>query len=59
MFYIVHSIGQMKLNGSSGHDRMIVAFSTTCDHTGGVMVSMLASSAVDHGFEPRTGQTKD
>ena len=30
-----------------------------CDHTGGVMVSMLASSAVDHGFEPRTGQTKD
>ena len=23
------------------------------------MVSMLASSAVDHGFEPRSGQTKD
>jgi hypothetical protein len=26
---------------------------------GGIMVSVLASSAVDHGFEPRSGQTKD
>ena len=26
---------------------------------GGVMVSVLASSAVDRGFEPRLGQTKD
>ena len=26
---------------------------------GGVMVSMLISSAVDRGFEPRSGQTKD
>ena len=26
---------------------------------GGVMVSMLASSAVDRGFEPRLGKTKD
>jgi hypothetical protein len=26
---------------------------------GGVMVSMLASSVVDRGFEPRSGQTKD
>jgi hypothetical protein len=26
---------------------------------GGVMVSELASSAVDLGFEPRSGQTKD
>ena len=25
----------------------------------GVMVSMLSSSAVDRGFEPRSGQTKD
>ena len=25
----------------------------------GVMVSVLASNAVDHGFEPRSGQTKD
>ena len=26
---------------------------------GGVMVSVLVSSAVDRGFEPRSGQTKD
>ena len=26
---------------------------------GGVMVSVLASSAVDRGFEPSSGQTKD
>ena len=26
---------------------------------GGVIVSVLASSAVDRGFEPRSGQTKD
>ena len=27
------------------------------NRVGGVMVSVLASSAVDHGFEPRSGQT--
>ena len=33
---------------------------TICSNRiGGVMVSMLASSAVDRGFEPRSGQTKD
>ena len=26
---------------------------------GGVMISVLASSAVDRGFEPQSGQTKD
>ena len=26
---------------------------------GGVMVSMLVSSVVYHGYEPRSGQTKD
>ena len=29
------------------------------NHIGGVLVSVFASSAVDHGFEPRSGQTKD
>ena len=29
------------------------------DHIGGIMVSMLASIAVDRGFEPRSGKTKD
>ena len=28
-------------------------------HIGGVMVSVLAFSAVDRGFEPRSGQAKD
>jgi hypothetical protein len=26
---------------------------------GGVMISVLTSIAVDHGFKPRSGQTKD
>ena len=30
-----------------------------CNHIGGVMVSVLASSVVDNGFESRSGQTKD
>jgi hypothetical protein len=29
------------------------------NNIGGVMVSVLASSAVDRWFEPRSGQTKD
>ena len=29
------------------------------DRIGGVMASMLASSTVDRGFEPLSGQTKD
>ena len=29
------------------------------NHIGGVMVSVLALSAVDRGFKPPTGQTKD
>ena len=29
------------------------------NHIGGVMVSVLTSCAVDRGFEPRSGQTKD
>ena len=30
-----------------------------CNRIGGVIVSVLASSAVDRGFEPRSVQTKD
>jgi hypothetical protein len=29
------------------------------NHIGGVMISVLASSAVDRGLEPWSGQTKD
>ena len=32
---------------------------TRCQCIGDVMVSVLASSVVDRGFEPRSGQTKD
>jgi hypothetical protein len=32
---------------------------TRVNRIGGVMVSVLASSAVNRGFEPRWGQTKD
>ena len=32
---------------------------TLTNRIGGIMVSVLASSAVDRGFEPRSGQTKD
>ena len=28
-------------------------------HIGGVMASVLVSSAADRGFDPRSGQTKD
>jgi len=31
----------------------------TINRIGGVIISILASSAVDRGFEPRSGQTKD
>ena len=32
---------------------------TLTNRIGGIMVSVLASSAVDRGFEPRSGQIKD
>jgi hypothetical protein len=34
-------------------------FIRSSSRIGAVMVSVLASSAVDCGFEPRSGQTKD
>jgi len=36
-----------------------LCFLQRLNHIGGVMVSVLASSVVDRGFEPRSGQTKD
>jgi hypothetical protein len=36
---------------------MIVCFHS--DRISGIMVSVLASSAVDRGFEPQSGQTKN
>ena len=37
----------------------LVSSSIDWNRIGGVMVSVLASSSVDSGFEPRSGQTKD
>jgi hypothetical protein len=37
----------------------MVLFPLWPNHIGGVMVNVLASSAVGRGFEPRSGQTKD
>jgi hypothetical protein len=34
-------------------------FPNITNHIGGIMVSLLASSVVEHGFEPPSGQTKD
>jgi hypothetical protein len=34
-------------------------YSVLYNRIGGVMVSVLTTSAVDRGFEPRSGQTKD
>ena len=39
------------------HYQIVQVFETT-NRIGGVIVSVLALSAVDHGFEPRLGQTK-
>jgi hypothetical protein len=38
---------------------LTILIKTYLNRIGGVMVSMLASSAVDRGFERRSGQTKD
>ena len=38
---------------------MTVSVSLRGNHIGGVMVGVLASSEVDRGFEPHSGQTKD
>jgi hypothetical protein len=47
--FIIHHISQYP----------IYFVENTLNHIGGVMVSMLTSSAVDRGFESRPGQTED
>ena len=41
------------------HQKLAYDISSEYNCIGGVMVSVLASNAVDRGFEPRLGQTKD
>ena len=50
---ITHSLVLSENNNITKNTQM------SMNHIGGVMVSVLASSAVDCGFEPRSGQTKD
>jgi hypothetical protein len=40
-------------------DPSSVKYGNNGKHIGGVMVSVLSLRAVDHGFKPRPGQTKD
>ena len=40
-------------------NRLLSPSNRRSNHIGEVMVSVLASSAVDRGLEPRSGQTKD
>ena len=44
--------------GLSNAGSFTVYFQTDKNRIGGIMVSVLTSSVVDHGFEPRSGQTK-
>ena len=37
---------------------LLAVFHLNVTRIGGVMVSLLPSGVVDHGFEPRLGQTK-
>ena len=38
---------------------IVVIYCCYPNRIGGVMVSVLASSTIDHWFEPRSGQTED
>jgi len=38
---------------------MFTRYYNKLNHISDVMVSVLASSVVDRGYEPRSGQTKD
>jgi hypothetical protein len=58
---VADKIGHNVVYDPSTHPRnmSIMSKKSTLNRFGGVMVSLLASSAVDSGFEPRSGQTKD
>jgi len=59
-----HGLRNLRIFGPVGQDNRYVDIIDTetklvCIPLAKIMVSMLASSAVDRGFEPRSGQTKD
>ena len=54
---LLHLIGMYMINAI--HYINYFSSKIQLNHIGGVMVSVLASSEVYFGFEPRSGQTKD
>ena len=50
-----------RANNDPSYEAFVLEATANCqiNRIGGVMVSVLASSAVDRGFEPCSGQTKD
>ena len=49
----------MIVHNSTNINNQLSLTSNQINRIGGAMVSMLASSAVDRGFEPWSGKTKD
>jgi hypothetical protein len=60
---ISYSYGNMKISKLSDYGSVLCRLAWQSqlkeDLIGGLMISVLSSSAVDHGFERRSGQTKD
>ena len=52
---VVSFIGEGYQSTQRDYSYFLYSLSSVC----GVMVSLLASRAVDHGFESQSGQTKD
>ena len=62
MYICIHFVLQLVYsfdNNNIESPSVTPAASPISNHIGGVMVSVLASSAVDRGFDPRSGQIKD
>ena len=55
-----HQHLKTNMNESKQHEHIVrKTMPSHCNRIDGVMVSVLVPSAVDRGFEPRSGQTKD
>jgi hypothetical protein len=57
MYHLIKIV--LPVEGSHMYHLIKVDSPVEGNRIGGVMVSMLASSALDRGFEHRSGQTKD
>jgi hypothetical protein len=53
-----HDIAEILLKVALNTKNQIES-NVVCNRIGGVVIKVLASSAVDRGLEPRSGQTKD